>query len=90
MAGLACAESNSAEAAVAPTTAQGLTLHEEEVADISLGSFYVVDKENPGGVRSPGEVQMAGWRCGWRCGCPRCRCAWRCGWRCGCARCGCA
>jgi hypothetical protein len=84
IAGVACAESNSAEAAVSPQT-QALNLHEDEVIDTTMASFYVTDKENPGGVRSTGKVQTAWWncRCGgcWRCGgCARCRC-----WRCGCA-----
>jgi hypothetical protein len=82
IAGVACAESGSANAAVAPTSAQNLNLHEEEIADISLGSFYVMDKENPGGLRA-GETRVAGWHC--RCGgCRHCRCGgcrWcRCRW----------
>ncbi len=68
-----------AQAAQSPQ--QPTNLHEQEIADISLGSFYVADKENPGGVRAQGEMQMAWWRCRcWRCGCWRCRCR-----RCGCA-----
>ncbi len=81
MAGVACAESSSAEAAVSPQT-QSLNLHEDEVIDTTMASFYVIDKENPGGARSSGQVQTAWWHCR-RCGCWRCRC-WRCG-RCGCA-----
>ncbi len=50
-------------------------LIEEEVADVSLGSFYVFDKENPGGFRPdtwrearPRNVKCCcarGYRCGW-------------------------
>jgi hypothetical protein len=81
IAGIACAESNSAEAAVSPQ-ARSLNLHEDEVIDTTMASFYVSDKENPGGVRAGEGTRLAGWRCWWRC---RCRCRCRCGWRCGCA-----
>jgi hypothetical protein len=45
-------------------------LHEDEVSDVTLGSFYVVDNENPGGALRAGAKQgsrVRGWRCG-RCG----------------------
>ena len=57
-----------------------IILNEEEVADVSLATFYVFDKENVG---KP-QVQLAGGcRCGCRCGCRGCR-----GCRCGCGGCG--
>ena len=43
----------------APT--QGFTLGEEEIADVSLATFHVFDKENLGGG-----VQQLAWGC--RCG----------------------
>jgi len=65
-----------------PQAAPGheFNLNEEEVADVSLATFYVFDKENAG---KP-QVQLAGGcRCGCRCGCRGCR-----GCRCGCGGCG--
>src|SRR5216684_2403567 len=54
---------------------QALTLGEEEIADVSLATFHLFDKENTGAAS--GAVQMAwGCRCG---GCRGCR---------GCAGCG--
>jgi len=65
----------------APT--QGVTLGEEEIADVSLATFHLFDKENNGSALQ----QMAwGCRCG-GCGCRACRCG-GCGCRCG--GCGCA
>src|SRR6266700_1342359 len=53
---------------LAPT--QALTLGEEEIADVSLATFYLFDKENTAQAR--GGVQLAwGCRCG---GCRGCRC----------------
>ena len=63
---------------------QALTLGEEEIADVSLATFHLFDKENAGGV------QVA-WRgCGGcrGCGCRGCR-ACRCGGCGGCGGCGC-
>jgi hypothetical protein len=55
-------------------------LGEEEISDVSLGTFYVFDKENAAKPRL-GE-QLA-----WRCGCGGCRCGGcGCGWR-ACAAC---
>jgi hypothetical protein len=94
-------------AATAPTTnlpslldaAPVITLDEEEIADVSLGTFYVFDKENE--PRLGQGIRLAARGCG---GCGRCggcaaarcggcagRCAVaRCAGRCGCAaRCGC-
>ena len=47
---------------LAPT--QALTLGDEEIADVSLATFHLFDKENTGAVS--GGVQLA-WGC--RCGC---------------------
>ena len=46
------------------TTANEITLAEEEIADVSLATFYVFDKENVG-TSEPG-VQLAGHRRHWR------------------------
>jgi hypothetical protein len=72
------------------TVAQSqITLGEEEISDVSLLTFYVIDKENLA-KRQVGE-QVAQWGCrGCRgCGCRGCRgCRCGCGWR-TCAGCGC-
>src|SRR3954469_23424940 len=80
------------EVALRPEVSAGLQLHEEEIADVSLATFYLFDKEEASTTRD-GNVQLAGWR-GCRCGGWRgCRCGgWRgcrgCwGWR-GCRGCG--
>ncbi len=79
LAGAACAESGTANASTAPTD-QVRGLHVDEVFDTTMSSFYVQDKENPGGVRTEGEVKTAWWNCRcWRCRCWRCRCRCRCG-----------
>jgi hypothetical protein len=63
-----------------------ILLAEEEVFDVSLGTFYVFDKERE---FSPG-VRLAGGRCGGGCGCGGrgggCGCARGCR---GCGGCGC-
>jgi hypothetical protein len=63
------------------TAQRHVFLGEEEVADVSLATFYVFDKENAG---KPQLGQKEAW---WRgCGgCGRCRCGWR---GCGCGGCG--
>jgi hypothetical protein len=66
--------------------AHAVTLGEEEIADVSLATFHLFDKENAGGA----QVQVA-WGCGGcrgcRCGgCRGCRCGGGC--RCGCGGCG--
>jgi hypothetical protein len=63
---------------------QTVTLGEEEIADVSLATFHLFDKESTGGVQ-----QVAwGCRCGGCRGCG-CRCGGGCGCRCaGCAACG--
>jgi hypothetical protein len=71
-----------------------ITLTEEEISDVSLGTFYVFDKEGAGS-RSLGErvaQRCGGCRCGRGCG--GCRCGRGCGCRCGggcggCGGCGC-
>jgi hypothetical protein len=77
-------------AAARPT----ITLSEEEISDVSLGTFYVFDKENAGASRLGEQVA---WGCrGCRgCGCRGCRGCFRacrgcggCG-GCGCGGCGC-
>jgi hypothetical protein len=65
---------------------QAITLGEEEIADVSLATFHLFDKESTAAVR--GGVQLAwGCRCG---GCRGCRgCAGCRGCRgCGCGGCG--
>jgi hypothetical protein len=66
-----------------------ITLSEEEIADVSLGTFFVFDKENAGTPRL-GEQYARGCRCG-GCRCGGCRCGRGCGCRCGggCGGCGC-
>lgn len=71
-------------------------LHEEEVADISLATFYIFDKENAAGALEGAEQHAGiiirrcrcGCRCNCRCGWRRCRCGCG-GCRCGCGRCRC-
>src|SRR3954465_3398170 len=65
------------EVALRPEVSAGLQLHEEEIADVSLATFYLFDKEEASATRD-GNVQLAGWR-GCRCGGWRgCRGCW--GW----------
>jgi hypothetical protein len=62
------------------TSPPQITLSEEEVADVSLGTFYVFDKENAGTPRLGEKFAR---------GCGRgCRCGGGCG-GCGCGGCGC-
>ncbi len=65
-----------------------ITLSEEEIADVSLGTFYVFDKEHAG---TPYIGEKVAQRCS---SCGGCRCGGRggrgCGCRCGgCGGCGC-
>jgi hypothetical protein len=76
------------------TSPPQITLSEEEVADVSLGTFYVFDKENAGTPRLGEKFARGCGRCG-GCrgggcrGCGRgCRCGGGCG-GCGCGGCGC-
>jgi hypothetical protein len=69
-----------------------IMLSEEEIADVSLGTFYVFDKENLGTPYIGEKVaqRCGGCRGGCR-GCGRgcgCRCGGGCG-GCGCGGCGC-
>jgi hypothetical protein len=93
-AGLTFSLVGGASAAVAPTTDAAKTpnvglghefaLGEEEIADVSLATFYVFDKENTAAAKSG--VQVA-WRgCGGCRGCRGCRACRGCG---GCGGCGC-
>src|SRR5947208_9873957 len=51
-----------------------ITLSEEEVVDVSLGTFYVFDKEDAGGSRLGERVARACGGCGRGCGgCRGCR-----------------
>jgi hypothetical protein len=59
-----------------------ITLNEEEISDVSLGTFYVFDKENAGISRGLQLAQRGCGRCG---GCRGCR---GCGRGCGCGGCG--
>src|SRR5262249_34006163 len=64
-----------------------ITLSEEEIADVSLGTFFVFDKETAGTPRYGPQLARCG--CG-GChrGCGGCR-GWRgCGRGCGCGGCG--
>jgi hypothetical protein len=96
-------------AATAPTTnvpslqdaAPVITLDEEEIADVSLGTFYVFDKENEprlgqgirlaargcGGCRCGGCAVARCGGCAGHCAVARCAVA-RCAARCGCGGCG--
>jgi hypothetical protein len=62
-----------------------LTLGEEEIADVSLATFYVFDKESTAAAKD-GNVQLArGCGCGRGCGgCRGCRGCRGCGRGCGC------
>src|SRR6266699_1968550 len=79
------------------TSPPQITLSEEEIADVSLGTFYVFDKENAGTPRlgekfARGCGRCGGCRCGRGCrgcgascgSCGGCSCG-----GCGCGGCGC-
>jgi hypothetical protein len=98
--GMSLSLAGGASAATAPTAdlpsrdgaPPQITLNEEEIADVSLGTFYVFDKETAGTSRFG---QQVAWGCrGCRvffrgCGCRGCGCR-GCGCRgCGCRGCGC-
>src|SRR5436305_5976194 len=57
-----------------------ITLSEEEIADVSLGTFYVFDKENAG---TPRFGEKFAQRCGGCRGCRGCRRGCGCGGGCG-------
>lgn len=81
-AGLSLALASGASAATASPDANVLmqnagvgheiTLREEEVADVSLATFYVFDKENAGPVRHGRRLAMGA--CGGCAGCGGCGC----------------
>src|SRR6478672_2994455 len=106
MAGGAAANAPTANAPSLQDTSlrPAITLDEEEIADVSLGTFYVFDKENDSrlgqGVRLAAHGGCG--RCGGGCAVARCggaarcavarcavaRCAGRCGCAAGCGGCG--
>ena len=100
-AGLSLSLAGSASAATGGTTADiqtqntaldhQITLGEEEISDVSLGTFYVFDKEN---AATPKRGEKIAWRgcgrcggcgCGWGCRCGRCAGCGGCGWGWGCS-----
>ena len=94
-AGLTFSLVGGASAAVAPANDESLTpnyspnhqltLGEEEIADVSLATFHVFDKEGAAAVKDG--IQLArGCGCGRGCGCRGCGCRRGCG--CGCGGCG--
>jgi len=46
-----------------------ITLHEEEISDVSLATFYILDKENGGTFRRGVQLALGG-----GCGCSGCGC----------------
>ena len=71
------------------TSPPQITLSEEEIADVSLGTFYVFDRENAGTPRLGERFARGCGRCGGCRGCGGFRgCGCRCG-GCGCGGCGC-
>jgi hypothetical protein len=77
LAGGASAATEAPAAAVpAQSSAAGheITLREEEVADVSLATFYVFDKENAGPFRPGIRLAMGVGGCGGCAGCSGCGC----------------
>jgi hypothetical protein len=76
-AGLSLSLATSAPAAIGginpDTVSQQATLCEEEIADVSLATFHVFDKEGAG-IRWP-HTRLAVGGCGCGCGCTGCGCA---------------
>ncbi len=70
----ACASTSEATANT-PSTSQSheLLLGEEEIFDVSLGTFYIYDKENAGPSALPQNLRLARGGCG-GCGGGGCRC----------------
>jgi len=61
---------------------QRFVLGDEEMADVSLATFHLFDRENAGDLQK-GDLQQLAWRGCRGCGCRGCRgCGWR-GCRCG-------
>jgi hypothetical protein len=69
--GLSLSQESTASFVTPPRHDLIVDLHEDEVSDVTLGSFYVVDSENPGGALQAGTKQ-ASRRRGWRCRCGGC------------------
>jgi hypothetical protein len=90
LAGGASAATAPAADVPSPNTARvpEITLNEEEISDVSLGTFYVFDKESTGSARLGEQVARG---CGGCRGCGRgCRGCRGCGRGCGgCGGCGC-
>ena len=66
-----------------------ITLSEEEIADVSLGTFYVFDKETAGTPRLGQQLARGCRGCGGCRGCRGCGRGCRCGGGCGGCGCGC-
>jgi len=71
-----------------PLASGQVTLNEEEVADVSLATFYVFDKENTAKPQNGLQLARGGCGCGRGCG-GRGGCGRGCGWGRGCGGCGC-
>jgi len=71
LAGAAAAATATPQSAPQASVTQQINLVEEEISDVSLATFYVFDKENPG-ARRPG-VRFAMGACGGM-GCGGCGC----------------
>ncbi len=75
-AGLSLSLATNASAAIGgmnPDTARQMMLCEEEIADVSLATFHVFDKERAGIGRPRARLAMGVGGCG--CGCAGCGCA---------------
>ena len=55
-------------------TGPGITLSEEEISDVSLGTFYVFDKENAGTARAGAQMARSCGGCRGCGGCGGCGC----------------
>jgi hypothetical protein len=83
-AGLSLSLASGASAAEVPAASHEIAFGEEEIADVSLATFYVFDKENVG--TSEPAVQLVHRGCGgcvsiWWGGCGGCGCGGCWGWR---------
>ena len=73
MASGACASTSEASANTPPTTqSHEIFLGEEEIADVSLATFYVFDKENAGAPPLSQHQRLAFGGCHGGCGCGGC------------------
>ena len=57
-----------------PASSHEITLGEEEITDVSLATFRIVDKENPQALRP--RLRLAIGACGCGCGCGGCGGCW--------------